>query len=243
MIALTDVNVQFGGVHALDAVTLEIGPGVTGLIGPNGAGKTTLLNVLSGFVRPRSGTVRTADGEDFLTLAPHRRARWGLRRGFQHDRIVDGLSVREHVLVAAEHTGGHGAGAAADEALALVGLDDVAGRQATELDQRRRRLLEIGRAVVGAPRVILLDEPAAGLDERETADLADLIGRLPELRDAAVVLVDHDMALVRRTCARLAVLDFGRLLATGETEAVLADRAVQDAYLGATPTLDPEMTR
>jgi ABC-type branched-subunit amino acid transport system ATPase component len=243
VISLANISVQFGGVHALDDVSLEVRAGVTGLVGPNGAGKTTLLNVLSGFARPRAGQVRTADGEDFLALAPHRRARWGLRRGFQHDRIVPGLSVRDHLLVTAEHTGRRGAGADADAALEVVGLDDIGHRPALELDQRQRRLLEIGRTVVGRPRVILLDEPAAGLDERETADLAGLIARLPELRGAAVLLVDHDMALVRRTCSRLAVLDFGRLLASGSTDAVLADRAVQDAYLGSTPILDTEVLR
>jgi ABC-type branched-subunit amino acid transport system ATPase component len=228
--------VRFGGVQALDRVSVELGVGVTGLIGPNGAGKTTLLNVLSGFVRPAAGRV-VADGQtDLLRMPPHRRARWGLRRSFQQERLVARLSVRNHLRVTAEHTaaGDIVAAEAVEETLERTGLTAVAERPAATIDQRQRRMLELGRAIVGRPRVILLDEPGAGLDPAETAELLELIKALPTKTGAVVVVIDHDMTLVRGCCTRLAVLDFGRLLASGPLEQVFADPEVRAAYLGST---------
>jgi len=232
MIAVEGVSVRFGGVHALDDVSLELGVGVTGLIGPNGAGKTTLLNVLSGFVRPLAGRVLVDDGTDLLRMSPHRRARWGLRRSFQQERIVPQLSVRDHLQVTAEHMPDHDVAASVEATLERTGLAAVAERQAATIDQRQRRLLELGRAIVGRPRVILLDEPGAGLDPGETAELLELIKVLPAESGAAVVVIDHDMTLVRGCCTELAVLDFGRLLASGPLEQVFADPEVRAAYLG-----------
>jgi branched-chain amino acid transport system ATP-binding protein len=235
MITIEGVSVRFGGVHALDDVSLRLGVGVTGLIGPNGAGKTTLLNVLSGFVRPIAGRVLSDDGTDLSRMPPHRRARWGLRRTFQQERIIPQLSVRDHLRVTAEHMPDTEVAPSVDAALERTGLTAVADRPAATIDQRRRRMLEIGRAIVGRPRIVLLDEPGAGLDPAETAELLELIKSLPGETGAAVVVIDHDMTLVRGCCTELAVLDFGRLLARGPLEQVFADPKVRAAYLGSSP--------
>jgi branched-chain amino acid transport system ATP-binding protein len=231
MLALREVTVRFGGVVPLDGVTLAFRCGVCGLVGPNGAGKTTLLNVISGFTAPAAGEV-VADGVDLLAMPAHRRARWGLRRTFQREQVVPRLTVRENIGVALEHGGGTD-GLAADDALELVGLGEVASERAAVLNTVQRRLLEIARTIAGRPRLVLLDEPGAGCDERETEALAKLIVAASERTGALIVLVDHDMELVRAVCAELAVLDFGRLIATGPTDDVLADTKVRDAYLGA----------
>jgi branched-chain amino acid transport system ATP-binding protein len=231
MLALRDVTVRFGGVVPLDGVTLAFRSGVCGLIGPNGAGKTTLLNVINGLTAPPVGEV-VADDVDLLAMPAHRRARWGLRRTFQREQIVPRLTVRENVGLPLEHGGGAD-GLAAEDALELVGLGAVASERAAVLNTVQRRLLEIARAIAGRPRIVLLDEPGAGCDERETEELAKLIVAASERTGALIVLVDHDMELVRAVCAELAVLDFGRLIATGPTDDVLADAKVRDAYLGA----------
>ncbi|WP_214316839.1 ABC transporter ATP-binding protein [Nonomuraea sediminis] len=225
---IEDLRVRFGGVRPLDGVTLTFSAGLCGLIGPNGAGKTTLFNVLSGFVRPASGTV-TAGGTDLLRLAPHRRARWGLRRTFQQEQVVAELSAAANLRLAADHLGGGEEGL-----LGFCGLEDP-GRPAGELTLLERRRLELARALVGTPRIVLLDEPAAGLSEAESRELATLLQAVPEKFDALVVLIEHDVGLVAEVCASTAVLDFGRLVALGPTAQVLADPAVRAAYLGEAP--------
>jgi branched-chain amino acid transport system ATP-binding protein len=231
MLEVREVTVGFGGVIPLDRVTVRFDVGICGLIGPNGAGKTTLLNVLSGFTDPASGEV-IADGIDLLALPAHRRARWGVRRTFQREQIVPRLSLRDNARLALEHAGATG-GLGVDEALELVGLGGFGAELANSLPRLQRRLLELARAVVGCPRIILLDEPGAGFDEQESRDLAELIMAIRERTQSLIVVVDHDMELVRAVCASVAVLDFGRLIATGGTMNVLRDPKVGEAYLGA----------
>jgi ABC-type branched-subunit amino acid transport system ATPase component len=233
MIEVADLYVRFGGVVPIDRMTPTFEAGTCGLIGPNGAGKTTFFNVLSGFVRPASGTV-IAFGDDLLAMPDFKRARWGLRRTFQTEQAIANLSVDDNVLLVHEHSGGDRRSRREDidEAIAFVGLDDHAHRLVGSLGAAQRRLVELARAVVGRPRLVLLDEPAAGLPEEETNHLASLIRRIPEETGALVILVDHDMSLVSACCATTAVLDFGRLIASGETAEVLRDANVVRAYLG-----------
>jgi branched-chain amino acid transport system ATP-binding protein len=233
MIEVTDLTVRFGGVVPIDRMTVTFDEGTCGLIGPNGAGKTTFFNVLSGFVRPTTGTVR-AFGDDVLAMTDFRRARWGLRRTFQTEQAIANLTVYENVLILHEHTGGSRRTRRQDvmAAIVFVGLERDAHRQVSTLGPGYRRLVEIARAVVGTPRVVLLDEPAAGLPEEETEQLARVIQRIPQETGSLVVLVDHDMSLVSACCTTTAVLDFGRLIASGPTTDVLRDEQVIRAYIG-----------
>ena len=234
MIDVEDLSVHFGGVVSLDQMTIQFPEGACGLIGPNGAGKTTFFNVLSGFVTPRSGRVE-AMGQDLLSMPDYKRARWGLRRTFQTEQAIEKLTVFDNVATVYEHseTGGKAARSAAVEAaLDFVGLTDVANATVRTLGARERRFIEVARAVVGTPSLILLDEPAAGLPDAETALLGGIIRSIPERVGATVILVDHDMSLVQACCDWTAVLDFGRLLASGPTAEVLRDRNVMRAYLG-----------
>jgi ABC-type branched-subunit amino acid transport system ATPase component len=233
VIEVVDLTVRFGGVVPIDRMTVTFAAGTCGLIGPNGAGKTTFFNVLSGFVRPVGGSVR-AFGEDLLAMPDFKRSRWGLRRTFQTEQAIANLTVAENVLLVHEHSGGDRTSRRddVDKAVAFVGLEAVAHRLVGGLGAAQRRLVELARAVVGTPRLVLLDEPAAGLPEEETAHLAGLIRRIPEETGALAILVDHDMSLVSACCATTAVLDFGRLIADGPTPTVLRDPQVVRAYLG-----------
>ena len=233
MIEVEGLTVRFGGVVPIDDMTLTLSGGTCGLIGPNGAGKTTFFNVLSGFVKPVAGTVH-AFGDDLLAIADYRRARWGLRRTFQTEQAIADLSVFDNVLLVRENTEGGRATQRQDvmDAVAFVGLEPEANRLVGTLGAAQRRLVEVARAVVGRPRVVLLDEPAAGLPDDETEHLGRLIRRIPDEVDASVVLVDHDMSLVSACCATTAVLDFGKLIASGTTADVLRDEHVIRAYLG-----------
>ena len=234
MITVDDLTVRFGGVISLDAMTAEFPSGTCGLIGPNGAGKTTFFNVMSGFVTPASGRV-TADGTDLLSMPDFRRARWGLRRTFQTEQAIEGLTVFDNVGTVYEHSGGRNRTnrrAAVMEALEFAGLAAVAHDLVRTLPAKERRFTEVARAVVGNPKVVMLDEPAAGLPDEETSELEAIIRAIPERTGATVILVDHDMALVQACCTYTAVLDFGRLLAAGPTAEVLRNRRVMEAYLG-----------
>jgi ABC-type branched-subunit amino acid transport system ATPase component len=225
------LTVRYGGVVAVDNVDLEVRNGtIVGLIGPNGAGKTTILDALSGFA-PYSGTIALA-GEEITSLAPHKRVRAGLGRTFQQTQLYDDMSVAENVSV-----GAAGAGARPprpmNEVLELLGIADVAERPVGQLSQGRRQLVAIGRALIASPDVLLLDEPAGGLDTGESQWLGQ---RLRHLRDAGVtiVLIDHDMHLVLNLCDNIYVLDFGRVIAHGLPSTIRVDRTVAAAYLGET---------
>jgi len=233
VIAVDDLTVRFGGVTPIDGMTVEFPGGTCGLIGPNGAGKTTFFNVLSGFVRPASGTVRAYD-EDLLAMADYRRARWGLRRTFQTEQAIEELSVYNNVAMVHEHSRFGRASRQQDVlgAIEFVGLDIDPQSKVGGLGARERRLVEVARAIVGKPRVVLLDEPAAGLPDEETEHLSRVIRSIPDQIGALVILVDHDMSLVSACCEITAVLDFGKLIAAGPTGEVLRDDQVIRAYLG-----------
>ena len=247
VLEVRDVTVRFGGLTALDAVSLTAAPRqVTGIIGPNGAGKTTLLNVLCGFVRPATGEVSL--GAASLTgLPPHRLASLGIARTLQGVGLFRGLTVLENVMAGATSQARTGfwpallglARSDRDEralrqrslaALDRVGVAGEAGRLPDQLAYGLRKRVALARALVTGPRVLLLDEPASGLSEAELPELGDLISSLAE--DASVVVVEHRMDLMMSVCQAIAVLDFGRLIAHGTPEAVQADPAVTDAYLG-----------
>jgi len=233
VIQVDELTVRFGGVIPIDRMTLSFPGGTCGLIGPNGAGKTTFFNVLSGFVRPIGGQVR-AFGEDILAMADFRRARWGVRRTFQTEQAIANLTVYENVLLVHENTGGSGSSRRQEvlDAIAFVGLGREAKLQVSTLGAGQRRLVEVARAVVGSPKLVLLDEPAAGLPDEETEHLSHVIRRIPEETGALVILVDHDMSLVSACCGTTAVLDFGKLIASGPTGEVLRNEHVIRAYLG-----------
>jgi ABC-type branched-subunit amino acid transport system ATPase component len=233
VIDVQSLSVHFGGVVSLDQVTVQFPEGTCGLIGPNGAGKTTFFNVLSGFVTPRSGRIIAMD-TDLLAMPDFRRARWGLRRTFQTEQAIEKLTVFDNVATVYEHSASSQAGktAAVESALEFVGLTDVAHQTVRTLGAKERRFIEVARAVVGQPKLVLLDEPAAGLPDEETALLGRIIRSIPDKVGASVILVDHDMSLVQACCDWTAVLDFGRLLACGPTATVLRDPNVMRAYLG-----------
>jgi len=233
VIEVSDLTVRFGGVTPLDGVTLTFAEGTCGLIGPNGAGKSTFFNVLSGFVKPVHGHV-TAFSEDLLSMPHFKRARWGVRRTFQTEQAIEQLSVFDNVAMIHEHSALPRATRRSDalEAISFVGLDIDPERKVGTLGAAERRLVEVARAVVGKPRLVLLDEPAAGLPEAETAHMGEVIRSIPEESGALVILVDHDMSLVSACCAVTSVLDFGKLIASGPTAEVLRDENVIRAYLG-----------
>jgi branched-chain amino acid transport system ATP-binding protein len=234
MIEVSDLTVRFGGVTSLDGMSVSFESGTCGLIGPNGAGKTTFFNVLSGFVRPASGSVKAFD-ENLLSMAHFRRARWGVRRTFQTEQAIEGLTVYENVAMIHEHSKLSGSTRQDDVlgAISIVGLDDVANTKVATLGAAQRRLVEVARAIVGKPKLVLLDEPAAGLPEAETAHLGEVIRGIPEHTGAMTILVDHDMSLVSSCCENTAVLDFGKMIASGPTAEVLRNEQVVRAYLGA----------
>jgi branched-chain amino acid transport system ATP-binding protein len=237
------LRVTYGGVIAVNDVDLTVPEGtVFGLIGPNGAGKTSTIDALTGYHPATGGTV-AFDGEDITGMRPHLRARRGLARTFQSVELFDDLTVEENLLVASQRMGvlkalrdlllpvGEHPREDVDWALELCGLTDVADRLPTELSHGRRKLVGVARALAQRPRLVLLDEPAAGLDTDESVELGRHLRALPE-EGVTVLLVDHDMGLVLSVCDELAVLDFGHVIARGTPEQIRNDDAVVAAYLG-----------
>ncbi|HEX3834576.1 MAG TPA: branched-chain amino acid ABC transporter permease/ATP-binding protein [Solirubrobacteraceae bacterium] len=239
VLSVIGLSVDFGGVHALSDVDLQVDEGeLLGLIGPNGAGKTTFIDAITGFVRC-SGRVEL-DGRDVGGLAPHERARLGFSRTWQGTDLFDDLDVRENLTVAVGDRGGvvplpGGTVDEVDATLSELGLGPIAAALPSELSEGQRKLVGLARAVVGAPRLLCLDEPAAGLDIEESRALGH---RLRELCDRGIstLLIDHDMGLVLSICDRVVVLEFGTVIADGSPEAVRRDPAVIAAYLGSAAT-------
>jgi branched-chain amino acid transport system ATP-binding protein len=234
---VSEVEVRFGGTRALQDVSIKAEPGmVTGLIGPNGAGKTTLFNVVTGLLSPTRGEV-SLHGRQVTALPPAKRARLGLARTFQRLELFTSLSVMDNIRVAGDIRNSWGRGHRINVAketeriLDLTGLADIADRDMADIPTGRARVVEVARALMTQPTVLLLDEPAAGQTEQETEAFGHLLGRLAE-DGLAICLVEHDMTLVMRVSSVIHVLDYGQILAVGKPEEVQNDPAVIAAYLG-----------
>jgi branched-chain amino acid transport system ATP-binding protein len=249
VLRVEDVTVRFGGVTALDGPSFAVPAGsVCGLIGPNGAGKTTLFNCVSRLYTPVAGSI-SYQGDELLAMPAHRIAPLGIARTFQNVGLVPSLSVRENVMVGAHHRMRATFATAAlrlpavrreereradeaDDALARLDLLDVADRPAAGLPYGTLKRVELARALCGRPSLLLLDEPASGLNHAEVGELAELLLELRNEYDLTVLLVEHHMGMVMRICDHVVVLNFGRLIAQGAPEEVRRDEAVVEAYLG-----------
>jgi branched-chain amino acid transport system ATP-binding protein len=250
ILSAVNVDVQFGGLRALSAVSLDLFAGeVCGIIGPNGAGKTTLFDCLTGVTHPTSGSI-LFDGVDVTERAATWRARHGIRRTFQRQQTFGWLSVEDNVLVALEWRGG-GGGLMADlaalptrrsrerarrarvsEVLERCGLTEYAKQPAANLPVGRARLVELARAVVDRPRMLLLDEPTSGMEESEVENLEFVVQRLRKEEGCAVALVEHDVGFVMRQSDRVIVLNLGQVIANDVPDVVRKDPEVRAAYLG-----------
>jgi branched-chain amino acid transport system ATP-binding protein len=247
LLEVAAVSKRFGGINALEAVSLEVEPGeAVGLIGPNGAGKTTLFDCITGVLRPDSGEVRFA-GERIDHLPIYRRARLVMGRTFQRIELFAGMTARDHLLVAERERSGDGrlwkdllwrGAPAADEIklvdtmIAELGLGPFADAAIESLSLGQGRLVELGRALIAEPKLLLLDEPSSGLDTRESSALAEVLNDVRHRHGTAVLIVEHDLDLVHAVAERVYVLDFGHLIASGTLSDVLADATVRTAYLG-----------
>lgn len=242
-----DITKTFSGIQALSDVDIRVEAGErVGLIGPNGAGKTTFFNCLLGILTPDAGSVRF-EGQDISSFPVHKRARAGIGRTFQRIELFSDTTVREHLLIAERVHNGSGAFwkdllgmgrprpeeiARCDEVLDLLGLLELADEPIEALSLGQGRLVEVGRALMTEPTLLLLDEPSSGLDRDETAALATTLRSVQYEKGFAILLVEHDVELVADFTERLYVLDFGSLIAEGPTAATLAEPAVRHAYLG-----------
>lgn len=238
LLSTDGVTVRFGGLTALDCVSLAVEEGtITGLIGPNGAGKTTLFNVLTGLQRPSRGRV-LLDGKDITRLSAAKRAHRGMGRTFQRLELFLSLSVRDNLRVAGDirNAGRRGridTAAETERVLELTGLTAIADQDVADIPTGQARIVEVARALMTRPRVLLLDEPASGQTEHETAAFATLLRRLAE-DGLSICLVEHDLGLVMDVCTTIHVLDYGVVLTSGPPAQVQKDPAVITAYIGTT---------
>ena len=240
-LSLENISVYFGGHIAVNEVSLNIEPGtITGLIGPNGAGKTTLFNVISGLISPSSGRVMFAE-KDITSLAPHKRARIGIGRTFQKLELFNSLSVVDNIRVSLEISNqwnnsrtailGSDMNSEIERILDLTGLDSVRNSLASEIPTGQARLVELSRALVLSPSLLLLDEPASGQNDEETESFGLLLRKLCD-SGISIFLVEHDMSLVMNTCDLVNVLDFGSVIAKGSPAEIQEHELVIEAYLG-----------
>ncbi|MRK00466.1 ATP-binding cassette domain-containing protein [Aeromicrobium sp. S22] len=249
MLAARGIEVRFGGVRALRGVDLEVRPGqIVGLIGPNGAGKTTFVDAVTGFV-PSTGSV-AIDGHEVSHQRPHARVRAGLSRTWQGVELFDDLTVAENLAVAARRLSlrstvrdmtGRRSGdmSAIHDTLQDVGISELAEAFPTELSEGQRKLVGIARSFAARPKILCLDEPAAGLDTTESAHLGTQLRRLGD-QGTPMLLIDHDISFVFGTCDHVVVLEFGQVIASGEPKVVRSDPRVIAAYLGQDAAPDDE---
>ena len=228
MLSVERVTRRFGGIVAVDDVSFDVAEGeVVGLIGPNGAGKTTMFNLITRLYRPDAGEI-AFDGATLLKTPPHGIVRRGIARTFQNVELFGSMTVLEHVLVGRHARRGLGA----REILNYTGLAGLAHRRAADLPYGTQKRVELARALASGPRLLLLDEPAGGLDHEEVGELGSLIRLLQVNLELTILLVEHHMGLVMSVADRVHVLDFGRLIASGTPTEVQGDRSVIEAYLG-----------
>jgi len=249
LLEIHGVSVRFGGVRALSDVSFRVNRGeIFGLVGPNGAGKTTLFNAVTGVVRPTTGRI-TFDEHEIGHLKPHKRARLGIGRTFQNLQLFGAMTVLENLMLPVDAFARRGlvsdafrlpmasfeerrANERARAMLHFLRLDGIDGLRANDLPVGIQRRVELARALCLRPKLLLLDEPASGLDARETAELAEALPMIRERFGTTMLLVDHDMALVMRVCDHITVLDFGEVISSGPPDVIRSDPRVIKAYLG-----------
>ncbi|MDB6000740.1 MAG: transporter ATP-binding protein [Rhizobacter sp.] len=249
LLTLEGVGRSFGGVRAVHGVSTSVEAGeLFGVIGPNGAGKTTLFNLITGLIRPDGGRV-LLDGVDITRKSPEQIAILGIARTYQTIRLFDTMTVRENVMVGGHiglsysladvflrrrsfRDGERGLGARVDELLNTVGLSKRANDPASALSYGEQRRLELARALAARPRLLMLDEPAAGMNTREAIDLAELLRKLVASKELTILLIEHNVRMIMNLCDRIAVMNFGQKLCEGIPSVVRKDAAVVEAYLG-----------